>query len=322
MNPAAALDAVGAAQGPTATMQAMQALLVAMAATAEAAPLPGTAPAAQAAEALPDADAVVLPGDTQAVAATAQAQQGRVTLGQLAAEPAALRAGTDAAPDPGARPALQPAAAGGAQEMPRPAEALAVPVLLTALHSPVLVPVQRQQAPPAPPPRQQADARQDDDEAPAPAAVVADDTTNDAEAAALRQRLQRAGQADALADLARGRQVLLVQPQADGAAQALLLSARGLQHFAAHWWPGAGAAAAGAWCQWRVFRDGDPLFTRGLRSRSAGAGCLLLLGTRPLCPPPVADTGAVLAVPDRIRFSQALGGQWSLLLLVAVAEQG
>jgi len=315
MNPAAALDAVAAAQGPLATVQAMQALLAAMSETAAQTAVQ-EATGVQAAEAPPDAETVALPGDTQAVAATAQAQQGRVTLGQLAAEPAALRASNDAAPDPAARPALLPAATGGAQETERPVEALAVPVLLTALHSPVLMPVHSPKAPqPAPPQHDKHDAAADDDAAPGAetaAAAAADDEADDTEAAALRQQLQRSGQADALAELARGRCVLVVQPQAQkNAAQALLLSARGLQRFGARWWPG--AAAGDGWQQWRVFRDGDPLFTRGLRSRSAGSGCLLLLGTRA---PRVAEIGgAVLEVADRIRFGHALGGQWSLVLL-------
>lgn len=308
MNPAAALDAIaGAAQGPSATVQALQALLAAL-----AEPVAAVADAQQAAHndaTLPDADVVSLPGDTQTLAATAQ--QGRATLGQLATEPAALHTSNDAAPDPAARPALLPA--GDTQQIA--AETLAVPVLLAALHSPQTAATQRQQAP-AP---QRARHEDGDDEAPpqaqTPEAEPEPQAEPDADAQALRQRLQRHGQADALAELARGRQLLVVQPQGGGVAQALLLSGRGLRCFAARWWPG--AADATAWRQWRVFRDGDPLFTRGLRSRSAGTGCLLLLGTRA---GRGSDSGVVLEVADRIRFAQALGGQWSLVLLAAPAE--
>lgn len=313
MNPAAALDAIaGAAQGPSATVQALQALLAALAEpVAVVAAGVDTQQAAHNDAALPDADVVSLPGDAQTLAATAQ--QGRATLGQLATEPAALHASNDAAPDPAARPALLPA--GDTQQAPHPAEALAVPMLLAALHSPQTAATLRQQAPTP----QRARHDDGDDEPPpqahTPKAEPEPQAEPEAAAQALRQRLQQQGQADALAELARGRQLLVVQPLADGAAQALLLSGRGLQRFAARWWPG--AADGAAWRQWRVFRDGDPLFTRGLRSRSAGTGCLLLLGSRAAR---AVDSGVVLEVADRIRFAQALGGQWSLVLLAAPAE--
>jgi len=43
--------------------------------------------------------------------------------------------------------------------------------------------------------------------------------------------------------------------------------------------------------------------------------CRVRLGVQP---PPLVDAGAAsIEITERIRFAQALGGQWSLLLLVA-----
>ena len=137
-----------------------------------------------------------------------------------------------------------------------------------------------------------------------------------AEAAALAAFLRTQGPADAVADLARGRRVLIVLPAPAAtaaapwaAAQAWLLDGRRAHRFAARWGP----HAPEAWPAWRLFRDGDPLLARGLASRSGH--CRLRLGTLPQRGAgPVTPT---LAIHDRQRFAQALAGQWSVVLTVA-----
>ncbi|WP_425256828.1 hypothetical protein ACPOLB_15125 [Rubrivivax sp. RP6-9] len=344
MNPAAPLDPVGGAQGVLATVQALQALLAGLAEPTPAADAAGetemaqatTAPQpGQATGAPQDTTGVMLAGDTQALAAAAQAQQGRATLGQLAGDAAAP--GRDTVP-----PAAPVHAGTAVHDSTLLPETLAVPVLLTALQPPSTPPLPTWRAPPEAPPRRQRDGdgqpqqdpshEQAHDQAHDQAQDDRDDAHDDPRggtdavatlqqldaAGAWHQRLRRAGQSEVLAELDRGRHVLLVQPQPGGAAQALLLSLRGLHGFAAQ----CALLAAGApWSRWRVFRDGDPLHSRGLRSRSGGGGCLLRLGPpRPQLSVSGSDMACVLQLPDRLRFAQALGGQWSLLLVLAPGD--
>ena len=138
------------------------------------------------------------------------------------------------------------------------------------------------------------------------------------EAAALAAFLRTQGPAEAVADLARGRRVLLVLPAPGAAgpwaaAQAWLIDGRRAHRFAAHWWQRRPDAA---WPAWRLFRDGDPLLARGLASRSGS--CRLRLGTPPQrIPDPAGHASTTLAINDRQRFAQALAGQWSVVLTVA-----
>ena len=346
MNPAAPLDAVGGAQGTLATVQALQALLAGLAEPTPAADAAGEAEMAQATTAPQpgqatgapqDTTSVMQAGDTQTLAAAAQVQQGRATLGQLVGDAAAP--GRDTLPP--AAPLDTSTAVHDSTLLP---ETLAVPVLLTALQPPPAPPAWR--APPEAPPRRQRggdgqpqqdpshdqahdqahdhahgrahDDRGDPHDDPRGSTDAAATLQQLDAAGAWHQRLRRAGQAEVLAELDRGRHVLLVQPQPDGAAQALLLSLRGLHGFAAQ----CALLGAGApWSRWRVFRDGDPLHSRGLRSRSAGGGCLLRLGPpRPQVSLSGSDMACVLLLPDRLRFAQALGGQWSLLLVLAPGD--
>ncbi len=352
MNPAAPLEAVAGAlgaqggHGALATVQALHALLAGLAEPTPAADAAGEAEMAQATTAPQpgqatgapqDATNVMLAGDTQTLAAAAQAQQGRATLGQLVGDAAAPGRDTP----PSATGVHTSTAVHDSTLLP---ETLAVPVLLTAVQPPPTAPLPAWRAPPEPPPRRQRGGHgqpqqgepQDrhDDTADSDAAADGFGTQDCTQAGtdtaatlhrldaagAWHQRLRRAGQAEVLAELDRGRHVLLVQPlpSPDGAAQALLLSARGLHSFPAQCL----LLAAGApWSRWRVFRDGDPLHSRGLRSRSAGGGCLLRLGPpRPQMALSGSDMACVLQLPDRLRFAQALGGQWSLLLVLAPGD--
>jgi hypothetical protein len=179
------------------------------------------------------------------------------------------------------------------------------------------------------------------------------------EAESLAAFLRAHGPADAVADLARGRRVLLVLPGRGGRApmapddwagmrgvgvtagggqpagpghpaQAWLLDARRAARFAAWWSPrGADVPRRAAtpdhdWPAWRLFRDGDPLLARGLASlATAGGGCRLRLGNvaalRFAGPAPATAT---LAIHDRQRFADTLGGQWSVVLTVAPPGTG
>ena len=142
-----------------------------------------------------------------------------------------------------------------------------------------------------------------------------------ADAASLAALLRTHGPADAVADLARGRRVLLVLPAGDATgpwrpARAWLLDARRATCFAARWWS---AAPDHGWPAWRLFRDGDPLLARGLASLAApGVGCRLRLGSSAaLRLAASAPAIATLAIHDRQRFADDLGGQWSVVLTVA-----
>lgn len=345
MNPqGGALEAVAGAQGAgsrsLATLQALAEALGALGA-ANAAAAGNATPGAEAAQAeaaaMPEA---VLPSST---ALAAQAAQGQMTLGQLAAEQATRRAASnDAALASGlgssaaAMPLQRSDVAPEGFNTPRLPDLLAVPVTVTAMHTPPLTPPRPQDAEAAP--RRVLrddghdegrgtgrDAVQDEDEAePAPPDAEADHgeradgETTDPEAARLRAALERAGRSDAIAELDRGRRLLLVLPQAGTApvqAVVWLLGPRRAQRHAARWWPG--LASSEGWLPWRVFRDGDPQLGRGLTSRAAGPACRVRLGPQP---PRLQDAGAAsLEIAERIRFAQALGGQWSLLLLAAPA---
>lgn len=172
------------------------------------------------------------------------------------------------------------------------------------------------------------------------------------DAFALARLLRERGPAEAVSDLARSRRVLIVllEPAATAsshAAQAWLVDGRHARRFAARWspgamacaawpgamayaaWPGAtvdaawpGPTAGAAWPWWRLFRDGDPLLARGLSSHSGA--CRLRLGAAavPRLAGPAGHGAATLAIHDRQRFAEALGGQWSVVLTVAPAGTG
>lgn len=321
------VEAVGGAAAagarPLATLQALAEAMGALGAEQAHATEP-TAPAVDAAQAeapaLPEA---VLPGG-QALAA----QQGRLTLGQLAAEQSLQRAASAEAPPSAtdAHPLLRQQPIPEAVQAPRLPDAVAVPVMVSTLHTPPAGPTRAQQSEGMPGLRWRQDrGPRDEHEEPAADHDSASDTFEreaapaepddaDPEALRLRAALARAGRTDALRELDHGRRVLLVLPQA-GAALAWLFGPRRAQRHAARWWPG--AAGADDWRPWRVFRDGDPQLGRGLLSRAAGTPCRVRLGPQP---PRVPDAGAAsLEIAERMRFAQALGGQWSLLLLAAPA---
>ena len=141
MNPLGAVEAVGAVRGPSATLQALAEGVVAPPAVAAqtaalsagqtAVPLPaGTT------STLPGGAALTLPGPLPSTVATANAMHGRMTLGQLAAEPAALRVASETAAAEAARFGPHAASALDASQSPRPLDSLAVPVLLTPLQTP------------------------------------------------------------------------------------------------------------------------------------------------------------------------------------------
>ena len=320
----------GAGARPLATLQAlaeaMGALGAANAAAAE--PATPTVEAAQAeAPALPDA---VLPSSSALAAQSAQ--QGQMTLGQLAAEQGQRRASSELPPASSLNPtAVRPDIAPEGLNTPRLPDLLAVPVTVTALHTP-FASATRAQKPEAPPVQRRwrddpshedGGAAQDEPEADthelhAIGADAAEEDAADPEAARLRLALDRAGRSDALLELDRGRRVLLVLPQPGGApvaAVAWLFGARRAQRHVARWWPGLGGSEG--WLPWRVFRDGDPQLGRGLLSRASGPACRVRLGPQP---PRLPDAGAAsLEIAERMRFAQGLGGQWSLLLLAAPA---
>jgi hypothetical protein len=344
MNDALApVEAVSGARGPLATLQALaEAVAAAMppapgndtATTATASGLAAsTLPAAPdapavAASTLAEPPAAALPEPTS----TAQALHGRITLGQMAAEAqaAAQRApAAEAAPAENARTALGSQPLADSSAAPRLADALAQPVLVTLLHSPALQPARPRDAAPArrvrpgePDAAPPAEEAQVDDERAGDDGAEPDDSATP-EALKLVALLQAEGPAEARSELARGRRVLVVLPQGGAGqgfapARSWLVDTKRALAFRSRWWPGSAAATVGGgWAHWRVFRDGDPLLARGLGSRAGAGGhaCKLLLGA---APQRLADAGAAtLEVPERFRFAQALGGQWSLVVAAA-----
>ena len=330
MNPFGAVEPISAVRGPLATLQALAE------AVAAAQPQPGDAAASLttdnagpllggAALSLQAENSVPMPGPLPASVAATNALHGRMTLGQLAAEPAALRVASEAAAGEAARLAPHAAPLLDAANAQRPLDVLAVPVLLTPLQTPAGAPARPRQAPeaqrrppilrldPLPPePEPLGEPPATEPEEPAP--------SSDAQAGALRALLQRAGQADALRELALGRRVLVVLTQAGAghgpvAASAVLLTAEAAQRFGARWWPGAANVSDIGWLRWRVFRDGDPLLDRGLRSRTSATACRVRLGAQPQRLTDAAS--ASLEIAERIRFTHALGPQWSLLMVAA-----
>ena len=284
-----------------------------------------------------------------AAVTTAQAMQGRITLGQLAAEPTALRRATEMSVGASAAEAARGAPISTlAPESGATARApitLAVPVLLTPTFATPGQAARAHEGPDSPAARQRDADRQrrspepDDGCADGPledattAPESAADNTGagpesdadaspscDPEAAALRALLQHAEQLEALRELALGRRVLVLLPQADGGhgaapAAAALLTSDSVQHFGARWWPGTANAVRPGWLRWRVFRSGEPQLDSGLRSRSASTACHLRLGPHA---PHLTDAGtAQVELAERIRFTQALGAQWSLLVIAA-----
>ena len=327
-----ATGTAGAGARPLATLQALAEALGALGA-ANAAAAESAAPTVDAAQAeAPTMADAVLPSSSAAAAQTAQ--QGHMTLGQLAADQAQRRAASNDAPPASLSPALAAVRHDVAPEgvnTPRLPDLLAVPVTVAALHTP-FASAARPQKPGAPPERAWRDHAAQDDrrgaaqdepeseahELEAVPTDAAEDEPPDPEAARLRAALEREGRADALLELDRGRRLLLVLPQAGMApvsAVAWLVGARRAQRHSARWWPGLGGSEG--WLPWRVFRDGDPQLGRGLLSRAAGPACRVRLGPQP---PRLPDAGAAsLEIAERIRFAQGLGGQWSLLLLAAPA---
>ena len=288
-----------------------------------------------------------------AAVTTAQAMHGRITLGQLAAEPTALRLATEmplgaTAAEAARGVPINPLAA-EAGSAPHAAFTLAVPVLLTPTFTTASQAARSHEAPEsqqarhrdADPQRHPHDPENDDMDSPLEDASTAPDGANDntaagldsdadssadssapsePEALALHALLQRAEQLEALRELALGRRVLLVLPQAGGGhgaapAAAALLTTEKVQRFGARWWPGTANAVRPGWLRWRVFRSGDPQLDSGLRSRSASTACHLRLGPHA---PHLSDAGtAQVELVERIRFTQALGAQWSLLVVAA-----
>jgi hypothetical protein len=298
--------------------------------------------------------------------ATAQAQQGLKTLGQLAQQSQAHQGPlqTSALPTAAAEntslmaqmalaaPQLAPAPGAGAASG---AVLLAVPVLMSpwqtqhssqAQRHPAVQPEpaheQRRRQPEGnadggAQPDTEIDAQIDEEPAlPSPqrrAQPREADTLHD-DSQALLASLRQHGSVDVQRELQAGRRVLVVLPQSQAdtgrvKARAALLGLAGVRLFLhTRWWPGeAGQGLDGAcagriattppapWPQWRVFREGDALHAPLLVSRSDGPGCRVLLGVP--APRLFDSRNALLELPERLRFMQALGGQWSVLLVVA-----
>ena len=389
MNPFAAVEPVGAARGPLATLQALADALAGpapqpvMDAAGGAMHGPDANPVLELRGGLPSglpsgptsglnhglADAansavsnalmnpsapaqLPLSATIPAAVTTAQAMQGRVTLGQLAADPTALRLATEmplgaSAAEASRGAPINPLTA-EAGSAPRAAFTLAVPVLLTPTFTTAGQAARSHEAPDSPrarhrdadPQQHRHDRENDDAHGALEDASTAPDGVNDntaagpdsdadssassassePEALALHALLQRAEQLEALRELALGRRVLLVLPQVGGGhgaapAAAALLTSEKVQRFGARWWPGTANAVRPGWLRWRVFRSGDPQLDSGLRSRSASTACHLRLGPHA---PHLMDAGtAQVELADRIRFTQALGAQWSLLVVAA-----
>ncbi|MFN7725958.1 MAG: hypothetical protein ACK5QH_12900 [Rubrivivax sp.] len=121
-------------------------------------------------------------------------------------------------------------------------------------------------------------------------------------------RLQAAAQQAALDELARGRAVLLV-----GAGQAWCLQRQRVASFSSR----ASGPPPRAWQAWRLFRQGQAGPRSAWQARQPDGGCQLHLG-RHL---PTLAGGRHWAVAEAHRLQQALGNQWSLLLL-ALPESG
>lgn len=355
MNPVAAVDAVS--REPLATLQALAERLsqgpdghdaqLPPSSTA----MPGLAAALAESAALPPALASALDAAQAAAAATAQAQQGRMTLGQMAQHSQVSQAQlqSPALPTPVAdvgsglaqmalvSPQLLSSAGATA---PAAAAMLAVPVLVMPLQSQASPHTQRNPAVQPEPTRQRGQRHSED--APADDAFEQDsafeapedpggepaedegfDEVDAGDGRALLALLRLHGSSEVQRELQVGRRVLVVLPQALAgrglvAAQATLLGPNGARHFAhARWWASDRPAPAegAAWPQWRVFREGDPLRAPLLVSRAEGQACRVLLG--PTSPRWVDRHCALLEVPERLRFVQALGGQWSLVLVLA-----
>ena len=295
---------------------------------------------------------VPLAGALPAAVTSAQAMQGRSTLGQLAAEPTAWRTAaempTSAIAAEASRSLPLGTLAPEAGNTRRPSDALAVPVLLSPPFTTAGHAARAREAPEPTAARHreaewlrlptdseagaeagseggsaEPDLRDDNNAAADPDPGGASTPSRDPEAAALRALLQRAEQVEALRELALGRRVLLVLPQAGGgpgaaSASAAMLTSDQVQRFGARWWPGTANATRPGWLRWRVFRSGDPQLDSGLRSRCASTACHLRLGAHV---PHLADAGtAQVELAERIRFAQALGAQWSLLVVAAPPE--
>lgn len=317
VGPVTALES-GAGRGtPLATMQALAAAVGELATSGQAASSVG-APVAQA-----------LPALLPSTLATAHAVQGRLLLGELAAQASAQRTAPFALSAELLRPALQPTLAAEGSSAPRLHDVLATPVLLNPLYPSETAPARPRERPSSPTRAARRDAASrvqedpDGDAQPESTPQEPDETSPSSRHDDWPGCLQRAGQHAALRELALGRRVLIVVPQRAASAgsvpaQAWLLSSRRVVPFAARWWPGAALVADAGWLPWRVFRDGAPMLENGLRSRSSATACRLRLGGQA---PRLADVDvAGLHIADRLRFAHALGAQWSLLVLAATVN--
>ena len=372
MNPVAAVDAVS--REPLATLQALverlsqpqvgqDAQQPMQAQTADNV-LPGLAAALAEAAALSPVQSPTLSAAQAEAIATAQAQQGLMTLGQMAQQNQVSQNQTPSATlsalaaDPTGSVVQMSLAAPQLASPPGAAAAagatlLAVPVLMTPLQAQASPHSQRHSVVQPEPARHQdqhdqkdqphddpTDAERDAAETAAaqPAAAAEPANADSAleagreDTRALRELLRAHGSAAVQRELQAGRRVLVVLPQAHPglglvAARAALLGPAGTRLFAhTRWWAGdrsagdnadaeSAAADSTAWPQWRVFREGDSLHAPFLLSRADGHGCRVLLGTP--APRLLDNRSALLELPERLRFVQALGGQWSLLLVVA-----
>ena len=371
MNPVAAVEAVG--REPLATLLALAERLsqppdghdaqLPMQSQASDKMLPGLAAALAEAAALSPLFAPALDAAQAEALAMAQAQQGRMTLGQMAQQSKVNHAHAEstlvasAASDLSSRAAQlslaapQLAAAAGSS-LPAGATLLAVPVLMNPLQTPASAHTRGNGAVQPEPARQQGGQQQRGDEladdphdephgeghdAPAASQSQADTTAGDladslldakaSNSQALRELLRQHGSPEVRRELQAGRRLMVVLPQADAgrgmvAARVALLGPAGMRLFAhTRWWASDRSGAADSatntahWPQWRVFREGDPLRAPLLVSRAGGHGCRVLLGAP--APRLLDSHGALLELPERLRFVQALGGQWSLLLVVA-----
>jgi hypothetical protein len=408
LSPVAAIDAV--AREPLATMQALAERMNAPPETPDATATPQTPGADQAPQPAPaDTMAHMPPGLAAALAqaaalapslastlaaalppalhaehqealATAQAQQGRMTLGQMAQQSQAAQVQAESAVQPTASTPVNSEATQQSLASPpvattqsmAAASVLSVPVWMSPLQAPPSPHTQRQAAVQPEPAQQRGqhggqqdqDAQQEGSEeepgsrrVPTPDAQAEDPTAAQAngklgnesgnqagnesgdqagaqssvQAQALLDAVRQHASAEVQRELQAGRRLLVVLPQDQAgrglvSARAALFGPFGVRFFeAARWWPGDGVAAAAAgdgavWPQWRVFREGDPLRAPLLVSRADGHACRVLLGTPA---PQVLDShAATLELPERLRFVQALGGQWSLLLVVAPVQAG
>ena len=283
-----------------------------------------------------------------AASPAADAQHGLETLGRLAAESPRQAADRAPAPAPADAAPRHDLAAAAAQ----PSDLLQQPVLLTPLAVPPLHPGQARE-PAADPERRplphravgerggrgDGDAGEESGAEPGAEPDGEESCCSDAsvdavdDGAAAGAPAPRPADANRLAafagrhsplaraELERGRSVLLLLPAAAAPeAVAWLFDPVRARRFAARWHRG--ALAADGWHEGRVFRDGDPLLAQGLAGRVGGARCRIRLGTAEGAGDGSDPATAWARLGDRARFAQALGAQWTLLVVAAPAGTG